>query len=144
MLGSLAFPIPRLTPPEATEPPKFRLDLNVDPFHRWDHIIPTYKDALIHTFRLLIDYLPIKPEDYDALGALVEAEPIYHEYLEEIKGIASLTGIEWEKLTVANLYYEFVMAPMCTSIIAKDKNGDIIHARNFDLWVWEALSRLSA
>lgn len=55
-----------------------------------------------------------------------------------------MTGLDWEKLTVANMYYEFVMAPMCTSIIAKDKDGKILHARNFDLWVWEALSRLSA
>jgi len=38
-----ALPIPRLTPPEATEPPRYRLDLNVDPFHRWDHIVPEFK-----------------------------------------------------------------------------------------------------
>jgi hypothetical protein len=24
----------------------FRLDLNVEPYHRWDHIVPTYKGIL--------------------------------------------------------------------------------------------------
>jgi hypothetical protein len=36
------------------------------------------------------------------------------------------------------------MAPMCTSIVARQKDGKIIHSRNFDLWLWEALSGLSA
>jgi len=88
--------------------------------------------------------LPIKPEDYERLKVLVESKPSYHEYLEEIKGIATIVDIPWEKLVIANLYYEFVMAPMCTSVIARDKNNKILHARNFDLWAWEALSRLSA
>jgi len=41
-----SFMVPRMTPVEKKEPLKWRLDLNVEPYHRWDHIIPTYKPII--------------------------------------------------------------------------------------------------
>jgi len=54
--------------------------------------------------------------------------------------LANLTGIEvYEALTV-NSVTEF--ASLCTSVIAHDKNGQIIHGRNLDFGNQDLMSHL--
>jgi len=53
-----------------------------------------------------------------------------YEYAEEIKGCAESLGIPEGFLALANLGYE--VSDDCTSIVAQDVNGKILHARNLD------------
>lgn len=38
--------IPHIGEVKNVETPRFSLDLDVEPRHRWDHIVPTFKPAI--------------------------------------------------------------------------------------------------
>lgn len=47
-----------------------------------------------------------------------------------IKGISQATNVTIEDLALLNSFYE--LSRFCTSILAKDNKGNLLHARNLD------------
>lgn len=64
--------------------------------------------------------------------------------LDEVKGIAKLLGVKWEMVLVANFMYEYSTFTACTSILVKDKLGNILHGRNLDFPFYNYLSKMTA
>jgi acid ceramidase len=52
------------------------------------------------------------------------------EYLKEIMGISRATNTSMADLALLNAFYE--LTRFCTSILAKDTNGHLLHGRNLD------------
>lgn len=92
---SLAIMIPHDGPLVASVPPKFKLDLNVDPEHRWDNIIPTYKPIIKRFVTYVLNLLPLSKDFYNKVGEFGENTPYYAEYIGELKGIGRIAGVEW-------------------------------------------------
>ncbi|PNI34755.1 ASAH1 isoform 3 [Pan troglodytes] len=53
---------------------------------------------------------------------------------EEMKGIAAVTDIPLGEIISFNIFYE--LFTICTSIVAEDKKGHLIHGRNMDFGVF--------
>jgi len=51
-------------------------------------------------------------------------------YGDEMRGIANATGVPLGEIVLYNIFYEIFT--MCTSIVAQDPNGKILHGRNLD------------
>ncbi|KAL9971638.1 hypothetical protein ACROYT_G017833 [Oculina patagonica] len=62
------------------------------------------------------------------LGPLADSLPA--PYGDEIKGLATATGIPLGEVVLYNIFYE--VFTVCTSIVAEDKTGNLFHARNLD------------
>ena len=56
------------------------------------------------------------------------------EYIGEVKSWSDCLGLDWEWVMLANMLYEGETAAVkslgCTSIVAQQKNGLILHGRN--------------
>ena len=63
----------------------------------------------------------------EVAGALWWLQP---EYYQELVGMGSSLGVDPKSLLVAQYAYEF--SAFCTSVIAHDSEGQIIHSRNLD------------
>lgn len=129
------------TPYPPTDPkqllPTVTVDLDKPASQRWVDIVTPRKAAikdLVDTFtdliikhngtaRALIELL---------LNGVAEKEMqrMPKDYADEMRGIASATGIGVGSIWVLNMMYEVIGA--CTSFIAHDANGQIWHGRNLD------------
>merc|ERR1711935_1226955 len=58
------------------------------------------------------------------------AKTLPQEYVLEMQGLARASGVDFGEIVLFNVFYELFSA--CTSIIAQEDNGDLIHARNLD------------
>ena len=113
--------------------PWFNVDLDADPYTRFQEISGIYKDnikGLLDQIKSLIT--PFLPDAInivdDVFGSMDQhlASP----YRDEIRGIADATGIPVGEIVMYNIFYEIFT--VCTSIIAQDDNGHLKHARNLD------------
>lgn len=64
----------------------------------------------------------------DNLINLVNSFP--EPYISEINGMSVATNISIKNFMLLNIFYE--ISTICSSIVAKDTNGKIFHARNLD------------
>lgn len=75
-------------------------------------------------------------------------QPEYYEFVEELKGIGEIADVDWRKLLLSNFIYDISsILPhfrLCSSIVAKNKEGNVIHGRNLDFWPWGLFSKDSA
>lgn len=71
-------------------------------------------------------------------GKLLDALPA--EYAGEIKGIQNATGISAIDLFVYNIMYE--LSGACTSVVAQDASGHVMHGRNLDFGPPELTAKL--
>ncbi|XP_075058745.1 N-acylethanolamine-hydrolyzing acid amidase-like isoform X2 [Mixophyes fleayi] len=62
-------------------------------------------------------------------------------YAGEMRGIAKTVGVRPCEVVLINLYYETIMA--CTSIITEDKEGNIYHGRNMDLFLANMFKKIT-
>lgn len=115
-----------------SDPPVVRMDLNVEPEHRWDHIIPIFKDKILTFLDMIYADIDISDAEFKIFGSLINRYYKYEDYLEEMKGIASQLGIIWEKLFIANFFYEGSTFPACTSVLVKNAENKILLGRNLD------------
>ncbi|KAK6031751.1 hypothetical protein OSTOST_02082 [Ostertagia ostertagi] len=133
--------------------PWYNINLDLPPKQRWTEISKAYSAQIEDLISVLIDLIePLIPnaiEWVDLLfGDLEERLP--QPYKDEIpsssvtsggkneicflplqfQSIAEDTGIPVGQIVIYNIFYEIFT--VCTSIIAQDPNGHIIHARNLD------------
>jgi len=116
----------------------FEIDLDTDPKLRWTDVVKQKKDDIL----LLLDALDILigGDDADELIAATNAS-LTGEYRQEMEGIASTIGTSFERVLMANIYYEISgvgsssldLSRSCTSIVVVNrKNKTVYLARNQD------------
>jgi len=126
---------------QAVEPyaPKwYSVNLNDPPQQRYNEVcedkILQIQSAITYMKNLFPD---VAVRVAEKLGG-VYADRIPEPFASEIKGIARCINATLDDVVFLNLFYEFSAA--CTSIVAKDSTGRIIHGRNLDFDFQEALA----
>uniref|UniRef100_A0A8D3E471 Acid ceramidase n=1 Tax=Scophthalmus maximus TaxID=52904 RepID=A0A8D3E471_SCOMX len=110
----------------------YTVDLDSPPSKRWDAVITEKKTHLVNMIQAIRDLA----NAFVPSGKLIElVDPIMADTLpspfsEEIKGIAAVSGIPLGEVVLFNIFYE--VFTVCTSIVAEDHKGNLIHGRNLD------------
>ncbi|KAH7728576.1 CRE-ASAH-1 protein [Aphelenchoides avenae] len=113
--------------------PWFNVDLDADPKHRWDEIAGKYKTEIAELIGVVENLiLPIFPEALQIVDIMFADlnKHIPDPYQSEIIGISDVTGIPLGRVVLYNVFYEIFT--VCTSIVAQDTRGQLVHARNLD------------
>uniref|UniRef100_A0A8B9HFE3 Acid ceramidase n=2 Tax=Astyanax mexicanus TaxID=7994 RepID=A0A8B9HFE3_ASTMX len=74
------------------------------------------------------------------LPLMVDTLP--YPFNEEIRGIATASGVPLGEVVLFNIFYEIFT--VCTSLVAEDPDGNLIHARNLDFGLfmgWDLKNR---
>jgi acid ceramidase len=121
-------------PPESTAIPTYVIDLDQPAATRWAEAL-TPRAAGIRA--LLAEVLDKLPQDFVTLvldylnhDDDVVLTRIPSELADEMRGIATITGLNIGEVFLYNIFYE--VSSLCTSIVAQDDNGNVYHARNLD------------
>ncbi|XP_036105996.1 acid ceramidase [Molossus molossus] len=119
--------------------PWYTINLDLPPYKRWQQLITDKAPSL----RIIVNSLK------DVVNAFVPSGKIMQivdqklpgllgnfpgPYEEEMKAISDITGIPLGEIISFNIFYEFFT--ICTSIIAEDKKGHLIHGRNMDFGIF--------
>ena len=130
--------------------PRHTVNLDAAPGDRWKEIATKYAEQVNVTLQWLQKEAgpgsPLHPVVETMRAAVLAGGSWTEEHLGEMKGIADALNQTVDTVQVANLFYEFsaigssksgdkgtTRAPWgCTSIVAQNTNGSIMHARNQD------------
>ena len=138
----LLFVLPSLIVSRDAKPSKYIIDLDLPPEERWAKVA---KDHVEDFQKLLLQIEDMLPKELvlavaDLAGNLDKYFP--YPYADEIRGIVKYGGgnVTLGQTILGNLLYDLTAYRKpkdrrhgaCTSIIACDKNGKIIHGRNLD------------
>ncbi|XP_036911126.1 acid ceramidase [Sturnira hondurensis] len=119
--------------------PWYTINLDLPPYKRWHDLLTEKASSL----KIIVNSMK------DVANAFVPSGKIMQivdqklpgllgnfpgPYEEEMKGIADVTGIPLGEIISFNIFYEFFT--ICTSIIAEDKKGHLIHGRNMDFGIF--------
>ncbi|CAH1777606.1 unnamed protein product, partial [Owenia fusiformis] len=116
--------------------PTVIINLDLKPQDRWTHVVkdmkPQIEDLLVAFKSFIRDFgnwteAIIKLVDND-FGYLADELPA--PYGDELKGIATASGLPLGEVVLYNIFYEIFT--VCTSIVGQDLNGRMYHARNLD------------
>ncbi|PAV85130.1 hypothetical protein WR25_04544 [Diploscapter pachys] len=113
--------------------PWFTVDLDAPPHERWKDIAIRYKVEMGEVIDMIEGLLDgIIPGIFNFIEkSMADAAPrMPMPYRDEIQGIADYSGIPLGRCVMFNIFYE--VSSFCTSIVAQDPDGHIIHARNLD------------
>ncbi|XP_076869780.1 acid ceramidase [Brachyhypopomus gauderio] len=127
--------------------PWYTVDLGLPPSKRWTGVITDKKNelaAMIKAIKDLADaFVPsgklLDLVDKD-LPLMVDTLP--YPFNEEIKGVATASGVPLGEVVLFNIFYE--VFTVCTSLVAEDPAGNLIHARNLDFGLfmgWDLKNR---
>ncbi|GMT10578.1 hypothetical protein PFISCL1PPCAC_1875, partial [Pristionchus fissidentatus] len=119
----------------------YKIDLDAEPHEMWREVATDFgptMDTTIDIVKTMADTFGGEGAWEALLGLMKDTPDMLPEpYKSEIKAMADLTGIQIEKLTLLNLFYEIAKA--CTSLVAMDEQGKVFHGRNLDFglfFVW--------
>ncbi|KAF3852451.1 hypothetical protein F7725_005806 [Dissostichus mawsoni] len=113
----------------------YTVDLDSPPSKRWTALITDKKTDLVNMIQAIRDLA----NAFVPSGRLVElvdvtlpimADTFPKPFGEEMKGIAEVSGVPLGEVVLFNIFYE--VFTVCTSVVAEDKNGNLIHGRNLD------------
>eukprot|EP00825_Cyclidium_porcatum_P044402 TRINITY_DN650_c0_g1_i4.p1 TRINITY_DN650_c0_g1~~TRINITY_DN650_c0_g1_i4.p1 ORF type:complete len:324 (-),score=47.72 TRINITY_DN650_c0_g1_i4:407-1378(-) len=91
----------------------------------------------------LFQKLPIPDGFYQFLYTYSENYELkYPEFVQEIKGIAQAVDEPFDIVFMLNFFYEISSFKACTTIIARNKDNQIIQGRNLDYFLWHHFSKL--
>ena len=116
----------------ATDFPVFEIDLDQHPNLRFKQVAIHFRPQILATFNTIISQVPeavVSGFEYTAWLWDISQ----HEKYQEIKGIVQALDdpqITLPKTILINSLYE--LEAWCTSIIARQQDGTIIHSRNLD------------
>lgn len=111
----------------------YTINLDQPPYERWQKLISNkkapLKELVQHIKNLAKSISPKLVEIVDnKLPLLIGNLPC--PFGEEIKGVADAAGIPLGEIMLFNIFYE--VFSVCTSVVAQDTSGKLIHARNLD------------
>ncbi|KAM9450012.1 acid ceramidase [Clarias gariepinus] len=113
----------------------YTVNLDSPPSKRWTEIITDKKDELVSMVQAIKDladaFVPsgrLEELIDKALPMMIDTLP--YPFNEEMKGIATASGVPLGEVILFNIFYEIFT--VCTSLVAEDPRGNLIHARNLD------------
>lgn len=113
----------------------YTIDLDLPPHQRWTALITDKKKDLDNMIQAIRDLA----KAFVPSGRLIELVDITlplmvntlpNPFRDEIKGIAADSGIPLGEVTLFNIFYE--VFTVCTSVVAEDSKGNLVHGRNLD------------
>ncbi|XP_053475546.1 acid ceramidase [Ictalurus furcatus] len=125
----------------------YTVNLDLPPSKRWTEIITDKKTDLISMAQAIRDL----EDDFVPSGRLAELvdkvlplmiDTLPYPFNEEMKGIAAASGLPLGDVILFNIFYE--VFTVCTSLVAEDPDGNLIHARNMDFGLfmgWDMKNR---
>jgi acid ceramidase len=123
-----------LYPPDQPPVKWYTINLNQAPILRWRQVALDYKAQITSMLELIKNLT--RPIFGDKLIEYVDThmdtwnDKLPAPYAEEIRGIATATGLPLGEIVLYNVFYE--VFTFCTSIVAEDPSGRLYHARNLD------------
>lgn len=139
------------------KPKLYKVDLDEPPEERWAEVIEDHKQHLPQIKKLMRNYYstPVRTTMCWLLEKMALNFP--EEYVKEMEGIAKLTGLDYCEVVGINSFYEITnfntviedalvaerSMSGCTSIVAEDEGGRIIHGRNLDYFRPDLLKDLT-
>ncbi|XP_047671603.1 acid ceramidase [Tachysurus fulvidraco] len=113
----------------------YTVNLDLPPSKRWTELITDKKNDLIIMVQAIKDLADAlvpsgRLEELidQALPLMIDTLP--YPFNEEMKGIATASGVPLGEVILFNIFYE--VFTVCTSLVAEDPEGNLIHARNLD------------
>ncbi|KAK2865530.1 hypothetical protein Q7C36_001586 [Tachysurus vachellii] len=113
----------------------YTINLDLPPSKRWTELITDKKNDLIIMVQAIKDLADAlvpsgRLEELidQALPLMIDTLP--YPFNEEMKGIATASGVPLGEVVLFNIFYE--VFTVCTSLVAEDPEGNLIHARNLD------------
>ncbi|CAB1461072.1 unnamed protein product [Pleuronectes platessa] len=113
----------------------YTVNLDLPPSKRWSALIADKKKDLVTMMQAVRDLA----NAFVPSGKLIEvvdvtlpimAKTLPKPFGEEMKGIADVSGIPLGEVVLFNIFYE--VFTVCTSVVAEDDKGNLIHGRNLD------------
>uniref|UniRef100_A0A3P9KY76 Acid ceramidase n=2 Tax=Oryzias latipes TaxID=8090 RepID=A0A3P9KY76_ORYLA len=113
----------------------YTVDLDLPPSKRWAPLIAERKNDLVSMIQAIKDMA----NAFVPSGRLIElvdialplmADTLPSPFGEEIKGIADASGVPLGEVVLFNIFYE--VFTVCTSVVAEDSKGNLLHGRNLD------------
>ncbi len=113
---------------EDVKPLEFRVNLDEPPSMRWKEVIIARREAII-------EFGEIIESKISYWEKLLFSQFLYYFYLDdeiyqEILSAAEATNLDYRLFVLLSYYYE--MNVFCTGVLARSKEGYIIHGRNLD------------
>lgn len=124
-------------PPAAdTIAPTYEVNLDLPPQERWNALSTKYQkpmtELIAYIKEFILKFSPKLQKVLDLvdgnLGYIAGTLPA--PYGDEIISIANTTGINLGEVVLYNIFYEIFT--LCTSIVAADEQGNVVHGRNLD------------
>ncbi|EFO19901.2 hypothetical protein LOAG_08591 [Loa loa] len=122
-------------------PPRYVINLDLPPENRWDKVIDDYRELIPAVIEEIHHYVPrlLRPLVWWIDKNIILKE-FPEEYAREIRGIAARSGLHIGEVVGINIFYDIsafnrkhiLTNTGCTSIVAEDYKGRIIHGRNLD------------
>ncbi|XP_072318678.1 acid ceramidase [Eucyclogobius newberryi] len=113
----------------------YTVDLDLPPHRRWTPLITDKKNDLVSMIQVIRDLATA----FVPSGRLIElvdltlplmVDTLPDPFKDEIKGIALDSGIPLGEIALFNIFYE--VFTVCTSVVAEDAAGNLLHGRNLD------------
>jgi hypothetical protein len=113
--------------------PTYTINLDISPDKRWTEVcsMPDYANGWQEVIKILTGGLSDKGERIAEVGRGIN-DFLTVEYGLEIIGCAKALGVDYGFVALMQLGYE--ISDACTSIVAQDPSGTIMHTRNLDFW----------
>jgi len=122
--------------------PSYKVDLDQPPIKRWQHIAKNYDGQRISKWinDTINELIPDSKELVAVLMELVASdvdELFTKEQADEMRGLSEALHVKLYEVVLINIVYDLTAfnssrTRMCTSIVAEDKQGNILHGRNLD------------
>ncbi|XP_038127803.1 N-acylsphingosine amidohydrolase (acid ceramidase) 1b [Cyprinodon tularosa] len=113
----------------------YTIDLDLPPSKRWTAVISDKKNDLVDMIQAIRDLA----DAFVPSGRLIElvditlplmVDTLPNPFREEIKGITAASGVPLGEVVLFNIFYE--VFTVCTSVVAQDEKGKLLHGRNLD------------
>ncbi|XP_046901363.1 acid ceramidase [Hypomesus transpacificus] len=125
----------------------YTVDLDLHPSDRWTAIITDKKADLVDMIQAIRDladaFVPSgKLIEMVDIGLPLVASTLPYPFRDELKGIATASGLPLGEVVLFNIFYE--VFTVCTSLVAEDSDGNLIHGRNLDFGLfmgWDLKNR---
>ena len=89
------------------------------------------------------DFLPLPAKLFNKLDKFAHTIFKHQDLVSEIDVISKLSGFPFGKLFFLNWVYEFsTLRGGCSSILVRNQEGEVMHGRNLDFYMWSLIARL--
>ncbi|KAJ1347881.1 hypothetical protein KIN20_003047 [Parelaphostrongylus tenuis] len=134
----------------AGHPKRYVVDLDLPASERWNEVVHDHLDAIPEFMRVAPSVVPkhLLPIAFFVAQQLNRFFP--DEYAEEVRGIARASGLPVGFIVSMNILYDIaafdrkhILQMGCTSIVAENDDGLILHGRNLDYGIGDLLKNIT-